>query len=147
MKWQSYVIIWIVSQPSCLYLCVNCSSLRQLCVSKEIKFWRKKINRKWRIFCQSSLFSLLFLFLIKVSDLPINMFKMSVNFWFILQNFYHDSKLLLGCRTLHGKKCNQLDVLNRTSSMPKSILHYVLDKGKYFDLESVFTQSCFPNKD
>ena len=31
--------------------------------------------------------------------------------------------------------------------MPKSVLCYFLDKGQYFNLESVFTQSCFPNKD
>ena len=31
--------------------------------------------------------------------------------------------------------------------MPKSVLYYVLDKGQYFDLESVFTHSCFPNKE
>ena len=34
-----------------------------------------------------------------------------------------------------------------TSSVPKFVLRYVLDKGQYFDLESVFTHSCFPNKE
>ena len=34
-------------------------------------------------------------------------------------------------------KCNGSDVeLNRTTSMPKSVLHYVLDKGQNFNLES-----------
>ena len=33
------------------------------------------------------------------------------------------------------------------SSMPKYVLYYVLDKGQYFDLESVYTHSCFPNKE
>ena len=36
--------------------------------------------------------------------------------------------------------------MNRTSSVPKSVLHYELDKGKYLDPETSFTQSCFPNK-
>ena len=36
--------------------------------------------------------------------------------------------------------------MNKTSSMPKSILRYELDKGQYFDLETTFTQSCFSNK-
>ena len=35
--------------------------------------------------------------------------------------------------------CNGLDVLNRTSSASKSVLHYVLVKDQYFNLESVFT--------
>ena len=30
--------------------------------------------------------------------------------------------------------------------MPKYVLSYVLDKGQCFNLESVFTQSYFPNK-
>ena len=30
--------------------------------------------------------------------------------------------------------------------MPKSVLPYELDKGQYFDPETSFTQSCFPNK-
>ena len=32
------------------------------------------------------------------------------------------------------------------NSMPKSVLCYELDKGQYFDPETSFTQSCFPNK-
>ena len=44
-------------------------------------------------------------------------------------------------------KCNGLDVgMNRTSSVPKSVLRYVLDKGQYFYLETSFTQSCFQKK-
>ena len=43
-----------------------------------------------------------------------------------------------------GLICNGLGKLNRTFGMPKSVLIYVLDKGQYFDLETVFTQSCFP---
>ena len=35
--------------------------------------------------------------------------------------------------------------MNRTSSAPKSVLRYVLDKGQYFNLETSFTQSCSPN--
>ena len=31
--------------------------------------------------------------------------------------------------------------------MPKSVHHYVLYKGQYFDPETSFTQSCFPNKE
>ena len=34
-----------------------------------------------------------------------------------------------------------------TSSMLKSVFRYVLDKDQYFGLETVFAQSCFPNKD
>ena len=46
-----------------------------------------------------------------------------------------------------GYECNGLNVeMNRTSSNPKSVLGYVLDKGQYFHLETSFTQSCFPNK-
>ena len=46
-----------------------------------------------------------------------------------------------------GYKCNGLYVKkNRTSSMPKSVLCYVLDKGQYFDPETYFAQSCYPNK-
>ena len=30
--------------------------------------------------------------------------------------------------------------------MPKSVLCYELDKDQYFDLETSFTQSCFPNE-
>ena len=30
--------------------------------------------------------------------------------------------------------------------MPKSVLRYELDKGQYFDPETSYTQSCFPNK-
>ena len=41
--------------------------------------------------------------------------------------------------------CNGRDVMNRTSSLLKSVLRYVLDKN--FDLETTFTQSCFPNKE
>ena len=37
--------------------------------------------------------------------------------------------------------------IKKTSSLPKSVLRYVLDKGQYFDLETSFTQSCFPNKE
>ena len=37
---------------------------------------------------------------------------------------------------------NRHDVMNWTSSMPMSVLPYVLDKGQYFGLKSVFTQSC-----
>ena len=37
-----------------------------------------------------------------------------------------------------------LMLMNRTSRVPKSVLRYVLDKSQYFNLESVFTQSCFP---
>ena len=32
--------------------------------------------------------------------------------------------------------CNGTDVLNRTSSAPSPVLHYVLDKGQCFNLES-----------
>ena len=41
-------------------------------------------------------------------------------------------------------QCKGLGVLNRTFSVPKSVLHYVLDKGQCSNLESVFTQSYFP---
>ena len=34
--------------------------------------------------------------------------------------------------------------MNRMSSVAKSVLRYVLDKGQYFDLETSFTQSSFP---
>ena len=30
--------------------------------------------------------------------------------------------------------------------MSKFVLHYELDKGQYFDPETSFNQSCFPNK-
>ena len=50
-----------------------------------------------------------------------------------------------GTRTVYI--CNGFDVMNRTSRVPKSVLRYVLDKGPYFDLETVFIQSCFPNKE
>ena len=43
--------------------------------------------------------------------------------------------------------CSRLGELNRTSSLSKSVLRYVLDKGQCFNLESVFTQSCLPNKE
>ena len=36
--------------------------------------------------------------------------------------------------------------MNRTSSIPKSVLHYVLDKGQFFYPETSFTQSYFQNK-
>ena len=41
---------------------------------------------------------------------------------------------------------HKLGYMNRTSSMPQSVLLYVLDKGQYFDPKNSFTQSCFPNK-
>ena len=39
---------------------------------------------------------------------------------------------------------NGLTGINRTSSMPKSILRYVLDKGQYFNLESWLYPILFP---
>ena len=35
--------------------------------------------------------------------------------------------------------------MNSTSSVPKSVLRYELDKG-YFNPETSFTQLCFPNE-
>ena len=36
--------------------------------------------------------------------------------------------------------------MHRTSSVPKSVLCFELDKGQYFDLETSSTQSCFQKK-
>ena len=36
--------------------------------------------------------------------------------------------------------------INRTTSMPKSVLHYDVDKDLTLVWSSVFTKSCFPNK-
>ena len=33
--------------------------------------------------------------------------------------------------------------MNRTSSEPKSVLHYKLDKGQHFEPETSFNQTCF----
>ena len=41
-------------------------------------------------------------------------------------------------------KCNRLNVMNRTSSMHKSVLHCVLDKGLYFSLELCLYPILFP---
>ena len=37
--------------------------------------------------------------------------------------------------------------VNRTTSMPKFVLHYDVDKDLTLVWYSVFTQSCFPNKE
>ena len=44
--------------------------------------------------------------------------------------------------------CNGISVLvmNKTTSMPKSVLRYDVDKDLISVCYSVFTQSCFPNK-
>ena len=45
---------------------------------------------------------------------------------------------------LRQNKCNQIDVLKRTTSVPISVLCYDLDKDLTSVWYSVFTQSCFP---
>ena len=44
--------------------------------------------------------------------------------------------------------CNRMFwcVMNRTTSAPKSVLRYDVDKDLTFVWYSIFTQSCFPNK-
>ena len=42
---------------------------------------------------------------------------------------------------------NQCFVLNRTTSLPKSVLRYDVDKDLTSVWNSVFSQSCFPHKE
>ena len=46
-----------------------------------------------------------------------------------------------------GSNCNETDVRNRTSSVPSSVLCYVLDKGQYFNLKFCLYPILFPNKE
>ena len=64
--------------------------------------FEEKINRKLWIFCQSSLFSLSFLLLIKVSDWQLMFFKCQLDFdlyfkiFIMIQGFYLDEGLNMG---------------------------------------------------
>ena len=46
----------------------------------------------------------------------------------------------------YSDECDGTDDMNRTTSAPSSVLHYLLDKGLYFGLEFFLYTILFPNK-
>ena len=70
-------------------------------------------------------------------------FKIRRENWKFLGPLLYTSFMILDhlIHPLNNKTINVTDtmLINRTSSVPKSVLHYELDKGQYFNLETSIT--------